>query len=889
VFASYRPLGYVCNDIPCVARYAKALRDHTIFTVTGSSFHQYNSQKLGLTRISRQHPEDITALTISAKNTFVAAGNDIFMWKIDAIKLEKVLKGHKSTVHLLLPFAHKLLSVDSQSYLKIWDTVTGKEDLELTFDKNKFEVSALCHPSTYLDKVLVGSSQGPLHLWNIKTTKLIYTFEGWKSGVTRLEQAPAINVVAIGLKSGDIYLHNLKYDEVVVHFHQDWGPITGLSFRTDGPPIMITGSSSGHLAFWNLEERKLVSQMRNVHSEEKGGVSGLVCLASEPLLVTSSADNRLKLWIFDMPDGGARLLRSREGHEAPPSKIRFYGSTGAFILSGGQDSSLRAFSTVKDVLNKNFGHASYNRKQSKRFKVDEDPLRMPSILDFTIENTREMEWDNIACIHRGLTGVSTWSWGKTKQGEKIAHERFKGIEATLVNAKATCINLTACGNFIIIGYSTGQIDRFNIQSRLHRGEYKHGDKPAHKNPLRGVTSDAINQMVISGDARGILKFWHFKNYALMTKVNLKSDISSLELHRGSNLLACALETFDVVLIDIDTREVARRFTDGHIAAITDMTFSHDGRWLISASMDATARVWDLPTGNCIDYISFKSAVTSIDISPSGDLLATSHVEDIGIYLWCNKSLYSHLNLRAIAKDAKPKLLCMKSEIVEDGVEETEDVKMLSDDEYVSQDQLNEDLITLANLPTSRWLNLLNLDVIKAKNKPRLPPKKPKAAPFFLPTVAGLQPTFLIEENKEEEEKETFLTNLSDLTEFGKALGQAKSDEDFKSMYKLFLEKGPSAIDIEIRALAPEGGGSIPLMEQFILLLNNELKNKTNFEIVNAHLGLFLQIHGDTVVSNLSLREHLTTTQENLNTSWTDLQADLDTCLCLTNFCKSSFL
>ena len=34
--------------------------------------------------------------------------------------------------------------------------------------------------------------------------------------------------------------------------------------------------------------------------------------------------------------------------------------------------------------------------------------------------------------------------------------------------------------------------------------------------------------------------------------------------------------------------------------------------------------------------------------------------------------------------------------------------------------------------------------------------------------------------------------------------QAKSDEDFKSMYKLFLEKGPSAIDIEIRALGKEG-------------------------------------------------------------------------------------
>ena len=38
----------------------------------------------------------------------------------------------------------------------------------------------------------------------------------------------------------------------------------------------------------------------------------------------------------------------------------------------------------------------------------------------------------------------------------------------------------------------------------------------------------------------------------------------------------------------------------------------------------------------------------------------------------------------------------------------------------------------------RWLNLLNLDVIKAKNKPKAAPKKPKVAPFFLPTVPGLE-------------------------------------------------------------------------------------------------------------------------------------------------------
>ena len=37
---------------------------------------------------------------------------------------------------------------------------------------------------------------------------------------------------------------------------------------------MVTGSSTGHIAVWDLEERILSSQMRNAHSGEHGGVSG---------------------------------------------------------------------------------------------------------------------------------------------------------------------------------------------------------------------------------------------------------------------------------------------------------------------------------------------------------------------------------------------------------------------------------------------------------------------------------------------------------------------------------------------------------------------------------------------------------------------------------------
>lgn len=63
------------------------------------------------------------------------------------------------------------------------------------------------------------------------------------------------------------------------------------------------------------------------------------------------------------------------------------------------------------------------------------------------------------------------------------------------------------------------------------------------------------------------------------------------------------------------------------------------------------------------------------------------------------------------------------------------------DIYTTPDQLSEGLLTLSLLPRSRWQTLLNLDTIKARNKPKEPPKAPAAAPFFLPTVQGLETRF----------------------------------------------------------------------------------------------------------------------------------------------------
>lgn len=85
-------------------------------------------------------------------------------------------------------------------------------------------------------------------------------------------------------------------------------------------------------------------------------------------------------------------------------------------------------------------------------------------------------------------------------------------------------------------------------------------------------------------------------------------------HRGSSVLCITLENFTVLILDLDTRRVIRKF-NGHSSAITDAAFSPDARWLVTASMDCTIRTWDIPSGQMIDcfQVNCVSAVCPINL------------------------------------------------------------------------------------------------------------------------------------------------------------------------------------------------------------------------------------------------------------------------------------
>jgi len=103
-----------------------------------------------------------------------------------------------------------------------------------------------------------------------------------------------------------------------------------------------------------------------VRGAHDGAITALEWVPGQPVLITSSEDNSVKVklvgkrrlteilifrfqqWLFDSPTAAPRLLKFRSGHHAPPHLIRYYGDDGKQLLTSSRDRSLRCTSVVRD-------------------------------------------------------------------------------------------------------------------------------------------------------------------------------------------------------------------------------------------------------------------------------------------------------------------------------------------------------------------------------------------------------------------------------------------------------------------------------------------------------------------------------------------------------------
>ncbi|KAI8915791.1 quinon protein alcohol dehydrogenase-like superfamily [Gorgonomyces haynaldii] len=773
----------------------------------GKCFQIYGAEKMNLLFVGEMLEHNIDALVTFKELVFASVQGTILVYE-RAKRVYEMQSGSQEEIHSLLLLGSLLFGVQGAN-LVIFD-LESQQLVNSISPGDAFGLSVIMHPSTYVNKILIGGSNAAMQLWNFKNMKMLYQFKNYHSPITCLSQSPSIDVVAIGLLDGTIILHNIKADREIMRFQQEQ-KVTAITFRTDGLHVMASASMSGDVALWDLEERRLIHLLR----AHESSVHTCLFFSGMNVLLTAGADNAIKQWIFDALDGVPRLLKFRSGHYKPPTTVKHYGADGQMILSAGQDKALRLFSVIRDAQNTELSQGSIEKK-SKKYGSQVEDLKLKHIVQFDCNPAKQRDWDNIITCHTNESAVKTWSF----QRKAIGKHTLTPQDGSPV--KSVC--LSSCGNFCFIGTQQGRIDKFNMQSGIYRQSYVH-----HTKPVTSLVCDNVNKLLISSSLDATILFWTFNQTKLLHTLQMPEPVSHLTLGQESRLLAAVCDDMIIRVIDIDTHKIVRLFA-GHTNRITSITFSPDERWIITCALDGTVRTWDLPSGHMIDAFRLPDLVTSISMSPTGDFLATTHVNHVGIFLWANRSQYENVPIRKLDVDEIRTPLMPAVGQVEQ--QEEEDIQVQETEQQWMA--IQDDMINFSMLPKSRWQNLLSLEAIKKRNKPVEPPKEPEKAPFFLQTTAEAVPKFVMHE-EERETKKTRVFDPKAITELSNALVEGSETGVYKQFFEMLKNMSPSAIDAELRLLEPH------LFSSFMQAIIYQLDTKHDYELTLAYLLAFCKV------------------------------------------------
>jgi len=954
LFVPYRAVGLVSAGLPV------AVVQHggeTFVTASlGRTFQIYNCAKLRQVFVGPSLPAGITALGAHDDYTLVACGTAVVVYK--RAELVATLEGeHTAPVRHLLAMGSSVVSVDATGLLVAWQLPSGEVAGRL---HPGFAASALCHPATYLNKVLLGAPDGRMQLWNLRSSKRVHEFEhGWRAAVTAFEQSPALDVVGVGLADGRLLLHNLKFDTTLLELRHTHGDaVRCLAFRTDGQPWLVSGAASGALHVWHLERRARLSLEPCAH---EGGVASCHFLRGRPELLTAgAADNSLRMWSSDLHSGELSALRGRAGHAAPPTLVRFHddelhvgGGPGGqtHLLSAGGDRTLRRSSIWSAQQDCELSQG----RETKRRSMHETSVRerrLPPVLALASSQRRERDWANVVTCHAG--SPVAYSWDTTTKA--LAPHTLAARPA----APITAVAISACGNFAFLGSAIGAIDKYNLQSGKPRAAAAAEER--HEGAVRGLAAAADGRTLFSCGGDGTLRLWAPAALKLQSMADVGCACGMLRHKRDSTLVALAADDLSVRVMDAVALRLVRRL-EGHTNTLTDVAWGADARWVLSSALDCTLRVVDVPSGALIGWYSFEYAATSITVSPGGEFLCTAHVDSQAICVWASRPLFEEVLIGAVT-DTRPTPLQLPTAMGGDGGDESEDEEGDGEEEEEeegedepmeeaelggeegggalpslseNESQLHPRLFTLSRLPASHVNALVNLDAINERNKPVEPPKKPALAPFFLPSLDGVERTFVDPSDPaaaaasmpassaellasaapapaEAEEgdgpkakrararrmREQGLGAHSALCALllaaephlslgpgggdggaGEGAGSSEAAAAMSAVTDYLLTLGPSALDLEIRALGEDDSGRMLVLA--LALLVRQLQTRRDFELVQAILHVLLRLHGEALLTTPAAMPALRALREHQQAGWCELQEPIHSNLCLLAF------
>ncbi len=618
----------------------------------------------------RGHDGAVRTVAFAESDQVILSGshdNSIRKWNISEYEEIRVLQGQVLEGHVdailsagFSPDGERIVTASRDRTARTWETFTG-QPLNVFAEGHSFlATSAAFLPGG--KRLATGAVDNTVRIWDVDSGTQLARLEHTGRAAT-LTVSNDGKWVITGGDDKSAKMWNAETGELLSVFKGDKdsrahnNEVTAVAISEDDQRL-LTGDSSGRVFIWDIKTQKVVLELKG-HARSR--ITDAAFLPGTNRVLTASADRTVAQWDATSGEEISSLILS---HPDSVVAMSLRPNTHQVLTACG-DGSVRLWDadTAKVITALDCGDAkitdvAINDVGSKALAVDSNGRKT---LIFSLENTAEAITADQTCVSNG----QLWSAIFAPLKSDLGILTLGGSDAKLIGLKSvrrqndeTLVAFSPHGVIASASYSpdgskivTGSWD-FSARiwdSNTGADLRKLAGDDGHTGFVNSAVFSPDGKYVLTASDDGTAKIWDASTGAVLATLTGHEDrVRQATFSKdGSQILTSSndrtariwdlKETVQATGSAAIETTVAQTF-NGHKWAVLSAEFSDDGKFVITASEDNTARIWDATNGKELSILAGHTArVTSVAFAPGNDpTRAVTASQDGAVKLWDTK-------------------------------------------------------------------------------------------------------------------------------------------------------------------------------------------------------------------------------------------------------------
>ncbi len=250
--------------------------------------------------------------------------------KVPEYKLLKNLIGHSGYVYSVAysPDGTKIISGSMDGTIKIWNANTG-QCLKTLKGHSEYVYSVAFSPDGR--RIVSGSTDKTIKIWDANTGQCLKTLKGHKNFVLSVAYSPDGTKIISGSRDNTIKIWNANTGQCLktLKGHSSW--VNSVAYSPDGTRI-VSGSVDDNVNIWDANTRKCLKTLKGTSN----WANSVVYSQDGTKIISGSGDGTIKIWNANT----GQCLKTLEGHSEYVYSLA-YSPDGTKIISGSRDGIIK--------------------------------------------------------------------------------------------------------------------------------------------------------------------------------------------------------------------------------------------------------------------------------------------------------------------------------------------------------------------------------------------------------------------------------------------------------------------------------------------------------------------------------------------------------------------